>query len=77
MPASDSTRSHWQCPCGARLESEQALLDHQEWCTGDGPTNARLIERVARLDGEATHEGLVAAARQHGLAAEAARPDHD
>ena len=75
MPASDATRSHRQCPCGARLESEEALRDHQEWCLGDGQANTQLIEHVTRADGELTHEALVAAARQQRLAAEAAGPD--
>ena len=75
MPASGATRSHRQCPCAARLESEEALLDHQEWCPGDEQTNTQLIEHVTRTDGELTHEALVAAARQRRLAAGATGPD--
>ena len=55
----------WICTwCGGGAEDEQSLLDHQEWCLGDGVANTQLLSAVAERDGELTQEALVAAARQ-------------
>jgi hypothetical protein len=55
----------WICSwCRGGAEDEQSLLDHQEWCLGDGLANTRMLEEVARRDGELTQEALVAAARE-------------
>ena len=45
-------------------EDEQSLLDHQEWCLGDGVANTQLLSAVAERDGELTQEALVAAAKK-------------
>jgi hypothetical protein len=55
----------WICSwCGGGAEDEQALLDHREWCLGDGRANTQLLDEVARQHGELTQEALVAAARK-------------
>ncbi len=78
MAASTAARkvpTSWQCGwCGGGVTDELALLDHQEWCLGDGRANAELLGEVARRDGELTQEALVAAAKQRRLAAEAILP---
>ncbi len=75
MAASTSTRgipTSWECGwCGGSVTDETALLDHQEWCLGDGVANTRMLTEVVTRDGELTHEALVAAARSYRLAAEA------
>jgi hypothetical protein len=53
----------WICSwCGGGAEDEQSLLDHREWCLGDGLANTELLDEVAQRDGELTQEALVAAA---------------
>jgi hypothetical protein len=70
-----STATAWTCGwCGGGTHDEQALLDHQEWCLGDGWANTQLLNEVAQREGELTQEALVAAARQRRLAAEARLP---
>jgi hypothetical protein len=55
----------WICAwCGGGAEDEQALLDHREWCLGDGVANTHLLDTVARRDGELTQEALVAEAER-------------
>ena len=55
----------WICAwCRGGAEDEQSLLDHQEWCLGDGIANTRLLAEVASRDGELTQEALVAAAQR-------------
>jgi hypothetical protein len=55
----------WICAwCGGGAEDEQSLLDHQEWCLGDGVANTQLLNDVAERDGELTQEALVAAAKK-------------
>jgi hypothetical protein len=55
----------WTCTwCGGAAEDEQSLLDHQEWCLGDGLANTELLSAVAERDGELTQEALVAAAKK-------------
>lgn len=59
------TATVWICSwCRGGAEDEDALLDHQEWCLGDGLANTQLLSAVAERDGELTHEALVAAARK-------------
>ncbi len=74
MAASTSARripTSWECGwCGGAVTDELDLVDHQEWCLGDGQANTRLLAEVATRDGELTQEALVAAARQRRLAAE-------
>src|SRR5438067_11891907 len=36
------------CPCGTRLESHDALIDHQDWFLGTRNANARLFEELRR-----------------------------
>ncbi len=56
--------SEWMCPrCGGSGEDELALLDHEQWCLGDGLANVQLLAEVAEREGELTQEALVAAAR--------------
>ncbi|HEV7665198.1 MAG TPA: hypothetical protein VGQ62_16825 [Chloroflexota bacterium] len=58
--------SIWICAwCGGGAEDEQSLLDHREWCLGDGLANTQLLEEVATRDGELTQEALVKAAKKH------------
>jgi hypothetical protein len=58
------TLTMWICSwCRGGAEDEQSLLDHQEWCLGDGIANTRMLEEIVRRDGELTQEALVAAAR--------------
>jgi hypothetical protein len=68
MASSSSRRgtSHeWICAlCGGGAPDELGLLDHQQWCLGDGEANVRLLNEVAEREGELTQEALVAAARQ-------------
>jgi hypothetical protein len=55
----------WMCPrCGGSAEDELGLLDHEQWCLGDGLANVQLLAEVAEREGELTQEALVAAARQ-------------
>ena len=55
----------WICAwCRGGAEDEQSLVDHQEWCLGDGIANTQLLAEVARRDGELTQEALVAAAQR-------------
>ncbi len=55
----------WICSwCRGGAEDEQSLLDHQEWCLGDGVANTELLKAVAERDGELTQEALVAAAKK-------------
>ena len=55
----------WICTwCRGGAEDEQSLLDHQEWCLGDGIANTQLLAEVVQRDGELTQEALVAAARE-------------
>ena len=69
-------KSSWSCSwCGGGASDEQGLLDHQEWCLGDGRANVQLLNEVAGREGELTQEALVAAARQRRLAAEAKLPN--
>ena len=79
MAASDvpgRIMSTWSCSwCGGGASDEQGLLDHQEWCLGDGRANVQLMNEVAGREGELTQEALVAAARQRRLAAEAKQPN--
>ncbi len=59
------TMAVWLCSwCGGGAEDEDSLVDHQEWCLGDGVANTQMISAVAERDGELTHEALVAAAHQ-------------
>ncbi|MCA1644592.1 MAG: hypothetical protein LC797_03685 [Chloroflexi bacterium] len=59
------TMTVWICAwCRGGAEDEDALLDHQEWCLGDGVANTQLLSAVAERDGELTQEALVAAAAQ-------------
>jgi hypothetical protein len=59
------TLSMWICSwCGGGAEDEDSLLDHQEWCLGDGVANTQLLSDVAQRDGELTQEALVAAAKK-------------
>lgn len=60
--------------CGGRVADRRDLQDHREWCLGDGPANARLLNAVANERGELTHEALVAAAQQARLGT-TLRPD--
>jgi len=54
----------WTCPlCGGSAEDELGLLDHEQWCLGDGYANVQLLSEVAEREGELTQEALVAAAR--------------
>ena len=56
--------STWSCSwCGGGASDEQGLLDHQEWCLGDGWANAQLLSEVAQREGELSQEALVAEAR--------------
>jgi len=67
------TLTMWMCSwCGGGAEDEDSLLDHQEWCLGDGLANTQLLNDVAVRDGEITQEALVAAAkkRRHNVARE-------
>jgi len=51
----------WSCAwCGGEAGDELGLLDHQEWCLGDGLANAQLLTEVAQREGELTQEALVA-----------------
>ncbi len=62
--ASSAPPTIWICAwCRGGAEDEQSLVDHQEWCLGDGQANTRLLDEVAQRDGELTQEALVAAAR--------------
>jgi hypothetical protein len=47
MPMNSHKQMHRAvlCSCGARLESNDALIDHHDWCLGSGRANARLFER--------------------------------
>lgn len=57
--------ARWACAwCGGEAGDELGLLDHQEWCLGDGQANVQLLAEVAEREGELTQEALVAAARQ-------------
>jgi hypothetical protein len=59
------TSPEWICAlCGGGAPDELGLLDHQQWCLGDGEANVRLLNEVAERDGELTHDALVAAARR-------------
>ncbi len=59
----------WLCTwCGGGAEDEESLRDHQEWCLSDAEANTRLLDEVARRDGELTQAALVAAARKRKLA---------
>jgi hypothetical protein len=59
------TLSMWICSwCGGGAEDEDSLLDHQEWCLGDGVANTQLLKDVAQRDGELTQEALVATAKK-------------
>jgi hypothetical protein len=59
------TLSMWICAwCGGGAEDEDSLLDHQEWCLGDGVANTQLLNDVALRNGELTQEALVAAAKK-------------
>ena len=59
------TATMWICSwCRGGAEDEQSLLDHQEWCLGDGMANTQLLNEVAERDGELTQEALVAAAKK-------------
>jgi hypothetical protein len=59
------TATLWVCSrCRGAAEDEQSLLDHQEWCLGDGVANTQLLSQVAERDGELSQEALVAAARK-------------
>jgi hypothetical protein len=51
------------CSCGARLESNDALIDHQDWCLGSGRANARLMEKLRQRGQDITYETLVGAER--------------
>lgn len=63
------TGSSWACAwCGGEAGDEVGLLDHQEWCLGDGLANVELLSEVAEREGELTQEALVAAARQRRAA---------
>lgn len=74
-PRPGGSASSWICSwCGGAVSDEQALLDHQEWCLGDGLANTQLLNEVAEREGELTQDALVAAARQRRLAAEARIP---
>lgn len=68
MAASTGPRrmgSSWSCAlCGGEAGDEVGLMDHQEWCLGDGLANVQLLSEVAEREGELTQEALVAAARQ-------------
>jgi hypothetical protein len=56
--------SEWMCArCGGSAEDELGLLDHEQWCLGDGLANVQLLAEVAEREGELTQEALVAAAR--------------
>jgi hypothetical protein len=58
------TATMWICSwCRGGAEDEQSLLDHQEWCLGDGVANTQMLNDLAQRDGELTQEALVAAAR--------------
>jgi hypothetical protein len=64
----------WLCAwCGGGAEDEESLRDHQEWCLGDAQANTRLLEEVARRDGELSQEALVAAARKRRQASKGRR----
>jgi hypothetical protein len=53
----------WICArCRGGAEDEDSLLDHQEWCLGDGVANTQLLNEVAQRDGELTQAALVEAA---------------
>ena len=53
----------WICAwCRGGAEDEESLLDHQEWCLGDGVANTKLLQDVALRDGEITQQALVEAA---------------
>jgi hypothetical protein len=68
--------STWRCSwCGGGASDEQGLLDHQEWCLGDGRANVQLMNEVAGREGELTQEALVAAARQRRQSAEGNLPN--
>jgi hypothetical protein len=59
------TLTMWICKwCGGGAEDERALIDHQQWCLGDALANTRLLDDVARRDGEITQEALVATAAE-------------
>jgi hypothetical protein len=60
-----SPATMWICAwCRGGAEDEESLLDHQEWCLGDGVANTKLLSQVAERDGELTQEALVEAARR-------------
>jgi hypothetical protein len=50
------------CACGALVDDEEDLLDHQGWCQGDAQANQALIACVRQTAGEVSYEQLVAAA---------------
>ncbi len=60
--------------CGGTTTDERALLDHEEWCLGDGRANVALLDEVARRDGQLTQEALVEEAHRRRLAATSALP---
>ena len=67
--------SEWMCPrCGGSAEDELGLLDHEQWCLGDGLANVQLLAEVAEREGELTQEALVAAARHKRAAPARRRP---
>jgi hypothetical protein len=67
-----TNRGFRTCRCGALLESQEALLDHEAWCAGSARENARLIQEAFTRAGEVTYEVLVAVARQLSGAGEEA-----
>jgi hypothetical protein len=66
MPMNSHKQMHRAvlCSCGARLESNDALIDHHDWCLGSGRANARLFEKVRRRGQDITYEPLVGVARR-------------
>ena len=64
MNSRNQARPGVLCSCGARLESNDARIDHQDWCLGSGRANARLIEELQQRGQDITYEALVAGARR-------------